>query len=201
MAIPVDAQLAVDTSGKVGIGTPAPGADLGMAARNPEIVGSVTDTRLNCPRSVCVSGSYAYVAVYKADRLTVVDVSKPAGPVVVGSVSGTNLEGAFSVVVSGRYDYVAAYDAGCLTVVDISNPNLPVVAGSVAHPDFDSPSSVCVSGRYAYVTDYVADQLSVVDVSEPTNPAVVIPGGAVYNPGVDKIAGFRLFREFFNQKM
>ena len=32
-------------------------------------------------------------------------------------------------------------------------------------------------------------------------PAVVIPGGAAYNPGVDKIAGFRLFREFFNWKI
>ncbi len=47
MAIPVETQLTVDAGGKVGIGTPASGADLGMAARNPEIVGSVTETRLN----------------------------------------------------------------------------------------------------------------------------------------------------------
>ena len=169
----IAAQLVLDDSGSVGIGTTPPSADFEVGARNPEVARTVTGAKLYGARSVFVSGRYAYVTVSEyGNRLTVVDISDPTHPAVAGSVADADLEGPGSLYVSGRYAYVPAYFTDRLAVVDISNPSKPVVVGGVTDTVLDGARSVYVSGRYAYVAAADADRLTVVDVSDPANPAI-----------------------------
>ncbi len=145
------------------------------------IVGSVRDDVLfYSPRSVVVSGQYAYVTAYLGSRLTIVDISNPGSPTIVGSIQNyTNLYGARYVFVSGQYAYVTAFNGNALTIVDVSNPASPTVFGSVQDDtNLRFAESVYVSGQYAYVavsdTSVVTgNRLTVVDVSNPASPTVV----------------------------
>ena len=94
-----------------------------------EVVGSVTDPRLDGAATLVVQGGYAYVTgvqnrigLTNANRLTIVDVSNPASPAVVGSVQdNVNLYGAYGVQVVGNVAYVAAQ--GCVPSV-CKNPEI-----------------------------------------------------------------------------
>jgi hypothetical protein len=172
-------RMRVDAQGNVGIGTSTPGEKLTvrgseriLGESNPVERGSVTSANLDQPRSVFVSGHYAYVTAGLANRLVIVDIANPTAPVEVGSVTSANLVIPGSVFVSGRYAYVTALASDRLVVVDVSDPTAPVEVGSVTSATLDGPSSVFVSGRYAYVAAGNSDSLVVVDVSDPTAPAV-----------------------------
>jgi len=113
------------------------------------------------PRSVYVSGRYAYVVDTASDDLKVVDVSNPASPSTVGTLAiGTFPR---SVYVSGRYAYVVNQTSNDLRVIDVSNPASPSTVGTLALGG--APVSLYVSGRYAYVVDQTSDDLKVIDIS------------------------------------
>ena len=121
------------------------------------------------PRSVYVSGRYAYVADQTSADLKVIDVSDPSAPSLVGSL-GTGGR-PISVYVSGRYAYVAEPGSSSLLVIDVSDPSAPNLVGSLGLGG--RPHSVHVSGRYAYVVDFDNDDLKVIDVSDPSAPSLV----------------------------
>ena len=152
----------------------------GAPAGNPVSVGSVGTGAY--PKSVFVSGKYAYVCNYSGNNLQVVDISTPASPVVVGTVAtGSNPN---SVYVSGRYAYVCNYISDTLQVFDVSNPVAPVAFGSVSVGAGYNPASVYVSGRYVYVCNNATNFLQVIDVYNPAAPVVVgsVSTGASTNP-------------------
>lgn len=140
---------------------------------------SVLDTSLlDGPRTVHVSGDYAYIAARFNNRFTVVDISNPEFPNIVGyATDGTTLNDAYGLFVSGNYAYVTLLDADRFTVVDISDPKNPSVEGSVYNAStLNAPYAVYVDGSYAYVAVYNSDRLTVIDVSTPSSPLII--GGA-----------------------
>ena len=133
---------------------------------NPVLVGSLAIGGF--PRSVYVSGRYAYVADQTSADLKVIDVSDPSAPSLVGSL-GTGGR-PISVYVSGRYAYVAEPGSSSLLVIDVSDPSAPNLVGSLGLGG--RPHSVHVSGRYAYVVDFDNDEMKVIDVSDPSAPSL-----------------------------
>ena len=115
----------------------------------------------DAPRSVFVSGRYAYVVDAGSDDLKVIDVADPGAPAVVGSL-GIGAE-PVSVFGSGRYAYVVDFDSNDLRVIDVADPANPALAGSLGIGA--SPASVYVSGRHAYVAGNGSDDIQVIDVS------------------------------------
>ena len=133
---------------------------------------------LNNPQSVCVSGTYAYVASAGNNALEIVDVSNPAAPVHKGSIvhgaGGAMLNGARSVVVSGNYAYIASAGSDALEIVDVSNPAAPVHKSSIVHGAggalLINPTGVYIAGDYAYVASYDSDALEIIDISDSSTP-------------------------------
>jgi hypothetical protein len=141
-------------------------------------------TYLDNPRSVSVSGRYAYVAAMSSNRLTVVDVADPANPTVVGSAA---VGSSFSVCVSGRLAYVTSLNSNRLTVVDVTDPANPAVVGVVMDAtNLDGAAFVSVSGRYAYVAAYDSDTFTVLDLAgmeAPTAHIGDIAAGSIETTG------------------
>ncbi|MDB9944496.1 hypothetical protein OAD26_00660, partial [bacterium] len=149
-----------------------------IAPGDMSIVGGVkpgVDGDLNGPRSIAVSGDYAYVAANADNSLRIVDISDPTNPSIVGGVKDdTNLAAAQSVDVSGNYAYVAANADNSLRIVDISDPTNPSIVGGVKDDtNLLDISSVSISGNYAYVANLNDNSLRVIDISDPTNPSIV----------------------------
>ena len=80
---------------------------------------------LSSPRSVFVSGNYAYVVGGNTSgALEIVDVSNPSSPTHIGTI-GNGTDGAllntpFSVFISGNYAYIASYGSNALEIVDVT---------------------------------------------------------------------------------
>ncbi len=105
---------------------------------SPTIVGGITDTQLDRPVDVYVSGSYAYVPVDSEvnEGFTIVDVSDPSNPSIVGHITDPlSFNDPRRVQVRGSYAFVGG--GGGTAIVDVSDPANPVVVargyqGSVA---------------------------------------------------------------------
>jgi hypothetical protein len=132
----------------------------------PVVSGSVV-TGSN-PRSVAVSGIYAYVVNNGSSTLQVINITNPAAPVVAGSVATGSSPA--SVAVSGNHAYVVNFGSNTLQVIDISNPAAPTATGSVETGSV--PGSVAVSGSYAYVANHFSNTMQVIDISNPAAPVV-----------------------------
>jgi len=120
------------------------------------------------PRSVAVSGNYAYVVDFGSDDLKVIDISTPSSPTIVGIENIGSLP--TSIAVSGDHAYVVDQSSDDLKVIDISSPGTPFIIGSL--PIGSSPTAVAVSGNYAYVVDGGSDDLKVIDISVPGTPTL-----------------------------
>jgi hypothetical protein len=134
------------------------------------------------PRSVAVSGNYAYVV---GSDFKVIDVSNPTSPVLSGSLG----IGAKSVEISGNYAYVLG--SGDFKIIDVTNPANPILSGSI---DFSGSvgigaTSLAVSGNYAYVVDTDNDDLKVIDVSNPASPVLSGSLGIGDYPGSVTVSG------------
>ena len=129
---------------------------------------------------VLVSGSYAYVTIFR-EGLRVIDVSSPAMPVEVGAYSTSEI--IVDVAVSGSYAYLAVdsgrgWDGDVLLLLDVSDPTHPIQVGSWPTQDagsYYSASAVHVVGSYAYLASGHGsrEDLSVIDVSDPTSPVTM----------------------------
>ena len=167
-----NAQITLDGSGNVGIGTAYPekalhldGGSLLQTPVNPLLVGGLDIG--GYPQNIVVSGAYAYVADYDNNQLKVIDVSDPAVPAIVGSI-GVGDDPRW-IDVSGRYAYVVHSGSDDLKVIDISNPSAPSIVGSKGIGT--NPRHIVVSGRYAYIDS--GGWLYVVDISNPGDPSTV----------------------------
>jgi hypothetical protein len=129
------------------------------------------------PRTVQVSGRYAYVIDGISDDLKIIDVSDPGAPSLAGSLGGINSPE--SLYVSGRHAYVSASGSTDLKIIDVSDPTAPSLSGSLVIGG--APRTVYVSGRYAYVVDLLSDDLKVIDVSDPGAPTLT--GSLPVGPG------------------
>jgi Uncharacterized conserved protein len=136
---------------------------------NPVIKGSLSSgsNYLRVPRSIYVSGNYAYVA--SSGSLDIIDITNPSSPGLAGTLQGMNE--ARSISVSGNYAYLANFGSNSLVIVNISNPSAPSLTGILT--GLRVPRAVYVSGNYAYVACGLGSPLTIVDVSNPAAPRLV----------------------------
>jgi len=122
--------------------------------------------------------SYAYVAAYVDDALTIIDISDLSTPSFKGSIQGAGapnyLNYAMCVYVLGNYAYLGCLLDNALTIIDISNPAAPTFKGSIqgaGAPNYlGEPRAVFVLGNYAYLGCLLDNALTIIDVSNPASP-------------------------------
>src|SRR5258706_11952430 len=103
--------------------TPIPGHVAGVANGSGGAL-------LNQPKSVFISGNYAFVASFGSNALEILDITDPTAP---QHESSLTVNGANSVFVSGNYAYLTCgggFDE--LQIIDVSDPSSPSLAGSIA---------------------------------------------------------------------
>lgn len=130
------------------------------------------------PRSIIVSGHFAYVSNYWHDDvsihgwLTIIDVSDPGNPAIASIYEMQGVPMYLSI--SEECAYVGNEN---LQILDVSDPYNPILAGSYIHGCW--VFEVFVSDSYAYVA---TRDLRILDVSDPSAPISVgsyeTPGGA-----------------------
>ena len=170
--------LKVLANGNIGIGTSTPAEKLSVVGN----ISNITDTSttisvvsstgtMTGPRSVFVSGRYAYVVGDQAtSNFRVFDVTTFSTTTIL--VASTTLPGApRSVYVSGQYAYVALTTSNTIGVVDITNPSRPTLVATTSVGT--DPQTVFVSGKYLYVTNATSNTLSIIDISNPRSPVLM----------------------------
>jgi hypothetical protein len=124
------------------------------------------------PRSIFVSGYYAYVADDKGFEIINISVSTTPSLVNYCTAYGAPVD----IFVKGKYVYAIFLSE--LKILDISTPTAPVMAGSIALPK--NSKAVFVGANYAYVVSAYygttspsvnsSGRLSIVNIVNPTSP-------------------------------
>ena len=130
------------------------------------------------PKSLDVSGNYAYVANFFANSLEVIDVSDPLSPIPVGKIShgegGASLIRPAYVQVAGNYAYVAVRGSQNISIIDVSDPSNPVNVANIPRPWYEAPASLFISGNYLYfIVSNVGTPggaMYIYDISDPSSP-------------------------------
>ena len=140
------------------------------------------------PKSLFVSGNYAYIVGYGSDSLEIVDISVPFYPVWKGSITngtdGAKLRRPTCVFVSGNYAYIGAEWSESLEIVDVTDPVHPKHKGSITHGEDGAnllyPKSIFVSGDYAYIAkgiqgggSTINNGVEIINIADPENPVHV----------------------------
>jgi hypothetical protein len=130
------------------------------------------------PRSISISGNYAYVACSESNSLSIVDLSIPnqprAGGIIVDGDGGARLDRATSVVVSDTLAFVVSAGSKALEIIDVSNPKKPVHVSALVNGDggaiLETPYALAVSGTNAFVSNIESNVIEIIDVSDPHHP-------------------------------
>lgn len=116
------------------------------------------------PRSVAVSGQYAYVVTNFGGNMKVFDISAPNdGDLPIATIGAGNQPN--SIAISGQYAYVTNLLE--MKVFDISTPSAPASVATIAKGL--GSSSIAVAGQYAYVVNHDSSSMKVFDISAPSN--------------------------------
>jgi hypothetical protein len=175
------------------------------------------DTALNGPKSVWVSGNYAYIASQSSFALEVVDVSDPANPVHKDSIvhkyvkkgqgSGALLDNPYSVVVSGTNAYIATYGSDAVEIVDtgaIPGTGVTVISPTQITCTFnltnknDGPYNVVITnpdGSFGVLANGFAVIPSTVPTAKQSPLSSILPVGAVLCAGVMAVVAIRRNRK------
>lgn len=152
------------------------------------------------PKSVIVSGTYAYAAAgtyfnsprWTESGLTILDISNPISPFVVASVADKtqfeSISGENLVAVSGNYAYVAARSADRLTIVDISRfpaayiSSLSPSPSSLPSPSpSPTPTATSSISTSTVSTTPTATSTIITATTTPTTIATTTPSIAAYS--------------------
>ena len=128
---------------------------------------STTTTGSN-PRSVAVSGNYAYVVNPGSDNLQIFDIVNPTAPVLESTTPADS--NPRSVAVFGNYAYVLNSSSNNMEIFDIVNPTAPVLEDTIATGSY--PIFVSISSNYAYVVNGTSNTLQIFNVLSPTAPVL-----------------------------
>ncbi|MDM7917366.1 MAG: hypothetical protein QUU85_19185, partial [Candidatus Eisenbacteria bacterium] len=149
---------------------------------DPSQPGIVGDVQVGYePRSIAVSGSYAFVAEHttRLVNLDVVDISDPRAPQLVAVLPlGTQTTSDAKVAVQRTRAYVAA--ASGFYIADVSSPRRPRLVGTGDRPY--GYGSISILGNRAALGFAGFD---VADMSDPENPRVI--GGRSLSSGSDEV--------------
>ncbi|MCE9585013.1 DUF5011 domain-containing protein [Candidatus Nomurabacteria bacterium] len=166
-----------------------------------------TGTKLNQPKSVFVSGNYAYVVSESSNSLEIIDISSPENPKHRSSIShganGLALSSPKSVFVSDDYAYVVSYSNN-LNIFDVSDPISPTLVGTISNGDgnagLDKPIYVLVVDDYAYVVSFGGHNVEIIDVSSPSSPSHIssVPFGLPITTTALAVVGDYLYATFWN---
>ncbi|AGH99098.1 LVIVD repeat-containing protein [Micavibrio aeruginosavorus] len=139
--------------------------------------GSYTNSSMNFPESVAVSGNYAYIADRSTSLWIVNATTKTSLSLGAQYTDATYLNNVYKIIISGTLAYVMTSDR--ITILDITTPTAPTVVGSVQDASKINPSGINVynNGLFLDANDILhvtSDAgLTLVDVSIPANPRIL----------------------------
>ena len=165
--------------GNIGVGTSTPQQKLHLfdgtlLVDNPVNFSLSGSLAISSPRSVYVSGKYAYIM--GTDGLSIANIENKNSPSLISSLSLSGIGTAFdrAIFVAGKYAYITASDSSTLYVIDVSNPKSPTTTGSVTNnSSLNGAKALYVSGNYVYVAANNTSTVAIVDIANPTSPMVV----------------------------
>ncbi|CAE7776634.1 unnamed protein product [Symbiodinium sp. CCMP2592] len=131
--------------------------------RDPQLVSTIFDMKMDGAEGLAVSGDYAYVAANSYDGFVAVHIADKA------NLAIDLFDGATDVAIAGNYAFVTAYSEDAVTAVDISNPNNLTVASHFKDSTLDGAENIVIVGNLAYVTAYSEDSLTILNIADPYN--------------------------------
>ena len=139
--------------------------------------GTYTNSSMNFPESVAVSGNYVYIADRSTSLWIVNATTKTSLSLGAQYTDATYLNNVYKIIISGTLAYVMTSDR--ITILDITTPTAPAVVGSVQDATKINPSGINVhnNGLFLDANDilHVTSNagLTLVDVSIPANPRIL----------------------------
>jgi YVTN family beta-propeller protein len=106
------------------------------------------------PRSICIMGSYAYVANSGAGTVSVVNISNPASPSVVATVTvGSDPR---DLACDNGWVYVANYGGDSISVIDAVTPASAHVESTFSVTAGCNPRALAIRGDHLFMVCYTA---------------------------------------------
>ncbi len=146
------------------------------------------------PRSMFVSGNFAYIANFNGNSVEIVDILDPSSPfhrsTITKSSSTPFLSNPNGIYVLGNYAYVVSFSGG-LDIFDISNPSNPVYKSTLlngGNVKLSGATSIFVAlvknELHAFITAANSNAIEIVNVNDPSSPrhvsSLVDPVNLVY---------------------
>ena len=168
-ALEQSTSLYEDGSGKVGIGTANPDAQLHVQGDLKIVDGNQGEGKI-------LTSDVNGLAGWQELNLNAEDLLDSPPKQVFSCIEETSSLGIGdspqSIAVAGNYAYIVDAASDDLKIIDVSDPNSPVQAGSLLIGP--APRSIAVAGNYAYIVDEGSDDLKIIDVSDPNNPLLQV---------------------------
>lgn len=141
---------------------------------SPVTLTTISDTFVNDPHNVWVSGSLLFVAeTGTTKKVEVYDISTPSTPVHKSSISSANTGWLIHDMVAFNNKVYAGFLNGGFSIVDISTPASPsTVVDHTYTGNFTHSAWPSASGNELYTTDEKAGgPLRIWDISTPSSPS------------------------------
>lgn len=117
-------------------------------------------------RSLCIAGSYAYIAECDGSSLGIINISDPSNPEFVANYE--TADAVWVVSVKDGYAYMAMAP-NHIAVVDISDPANPTLVAT--EPTTEQAVNLFISGNYLYATEFYG--IEIFHITDPENPTSI----------------------------
>jgi YVTN family beta-propeller protein len=179
------AQMTLDTTGRLGIGTTSPSAELDVAGTFKLTDGTQADKKI-LTSDADGNATWQDLSPEALFGSGNVPSGPPACPTLVANIAAGSCPTA--IAFSGNYAYVVNRSSNNMMVFDITAPangDLPIatiITGS-------NPSSIAISGSYAYVVNEGSNNMTVFDISTPSAPSLIATIDTGSNPSSIAVSG------------
>jgi len=148
-------------------------------------------TNISAPKSLTVSGHYAYVANNTSTgSISIFDIANPSALVSVGTISTGASTAPKGIVVEGRYAYVTNFTANNVMVIDVSNPASPAIVSTTATgASCTGPQYPSLKGNYLFIACQSNGNIESMNVSNPLSPSIAATQTTSNKPEMVQVLG------------
>ena len=140
----------------------------------------VVTTGLNTPNGIIFNGNDLYIAEYKGNKISKIDITA-TNPTVTDVIA---VNSAYGIILNGNDLYIAEYHGNKISKIDITATN-PVATDVVT--GLNNPEGIVLNGNDLYISEFSGNKILKIDITE-TNPVATDiitglnnPSGLVFN--------------------